>query len=520
MTDAVRGKLSALAALQVIARQSSTEYKKSSKTLTEIGRELGVQYLLTATVRWQKRGAASRVQVSPELVQVSTGSTRWQQPFGASLTDVFQVQGQIAGQVAEALDVALGVKEKQTLADKPTQSLAAYDAYLKGEAAAPNLLFGDPQAISRATPHYGEAVALDSTFALGWAKLSLAHSSLYAARTPTPAQAKQALRAAERAHDLAPTRGEGHLALGFYHLAVVKDNVRAAEEFRKGQLASPSNVDLLVGRALAAQRVNLDTALTYLRQAQNLDPRSVSTAEQLAFTLLLLRRHQEARQAAEVTLALAPSYVVGLQYLAMIALAQGDLAGARAVLTAVPEEMDSGALLAHIAVYADLFWVLDETQQQQLLQLPLSAFGDDRVGWGLALAGTHMLRGNQVRARAYADSARIVAEEQLRVAPGDAQLHVLHGLSLAYTGRKSEAVRAGQRGVALMPIGKDAGIGPYLQHQLVRIYLLVGEPDKAMDQLEPLLKVPYYLTPSWLKIDPNFAPLRGNPRFRRLVKGP
>jgi hypothetical protein len=61
--------------------------------------------------------------------------------------------------------------------------------------------------------------------------------------------------------------------------------------------------------------------------------------------------------------------------------------------------------------------------------------------------------------------------------------------------------------------------GPYIQHQLVRIYLLVGEPEKALDELEPLLKMPYYLSPGWLKIDPNLAPLRGNPRFERLVKG-
>ena len=62
-------------------------------------------------------------------------------------------------------------------------------------------------------------------------------------------------------------------------------------------------------------------------------------------------------------------------------------------------------------------------------------------------------------------------------------------------------------------------VGAYYQHQVARIYMLVGEPDKALDLLEPLLKIPYYLSPGWLRIDPNFAPLKGNPRFERLVAG-
>ena len=78
----------------------------------------------------------------------------------------------------------------------------------------------------------------------------------------------------------------------------------------------------------------------------------------------------------------------------------------------------------------------------------------------------------------------------------------------------------GERGVRLGPVSTNASDGPYFQHLLVRIYLLVGEPAKALDQLEPLLKVPYYLSPGWLKIDPTFAPLRDNPRFKRLVNGP
>jgi hypothetical protein len=94
---------------------------------------------------------------------------------------------------------------------------------------------------------------------------------------------------------------------------------------------------------------------------------------------------------------------------------------------------------------------------------------------------------------------------------------VLYGLSLAYLGRKAEAIREGRRGVTLMPISKDALFGPFVQHELARIYILVGEAEQALDALEPLLKMPYYLSPGWLRIDPTFDPLRKHPRFQRLV---
>jgi serine/threonine-protein kinase len=137
VTDEVRGKLAGLPGLEVIARASSGEYKQTSKRPQQIGRELGVDYLLTGTIRWEKTpGAPSRVRVSPELVQVSTASTKWQAPFEAPLTDVFRVQADVAARVAEALGVALGAGDRERLVQRPTENLAAYEAFLKGEDAA------------------------------------------------------------------------------------------------------------------------------------------------------------------------------------------------------------------------------------------------------------------------------------------------------------------------------------------------------------------------------------------------
>ena len=203
----------------------------------------------------------------------------------------------------------------------------------------------------------------------------------------------------------------------------------------------------------------------------------------------------------------------------MVYLGMGDLASARRVITEAEREVEPTALVQWVATFYDLFWVLSDEQQHLLLRLPPGPFDDDRQSWGLALAGTYALRGDTARARAYADSSRIAGEAYLREAPQNGQLHVLLGTALAYLGRKDEAIREGRRAVELLPLSRNAYGGPYLQHQLARIYLLVGEPEQALDAIEPLLKVPYLLSPGWLTVDPTFEPLRGNPRFRQLVEG-
>ncbi len=273
MTDEVRGKLSQLSGLAVIARASSNEYRRSTKPPQQIARELGAEYLLTATVRWEKApGAPSRVRVSPELVQIKPGgapTTQWQQPFDAALTDVFQVQGDIAGKVANALNVALGDSARHELAARPTASLAAYDAFLKGEAAAQGMSVSDPASLRSAIGYYEQAVALDSAFVPAWAQLARASTFLYANGIPTSQRAARARDAAERARVLAPDRPDGQLALGDYYRNVAIDNQRALAAVEPGLKLAPNNVELLVTAALAEQRLGRwDAAYQHLTKAE------------------------------------------------------------------------------------------------------------------------------------------------------------------------------------------------------------------------------------------------------------
>src|SRR5262249_33902408 len=153
-------------------------------------------------------------------------------------------------------------------------------------------------------------------------------------------------------------------------------------------------------------------------------------------------------------------------------------------------------------------WLFDDAEQSRALQLTPDAFDQDRGSWGIGRAEIYHLRHDAHGTAIYADSARIALEEQTRGNPEDGQRRALLGVAVAYMGRKAEAIREGQRGVELLPVSRDGFIGPYVQLQLVRIYLLTGEPALALDQLEPLLQVPFYLSPGWLRLDPTFDPIR------------
>jgi eukaryotic-like serine/threonine-protein kinase len=517
IADEVRGKLATLGTFQLTARSSSDQYRETTKSPEEVGRELGVDYLLTATVRWAKAGdgSPSRVQVVPELIDTRTGDVTWQQSYDANLTDVFQVQTEIASRVAGALGVALGSQEETRLAERPTENLAAYDMYLKGRA----IVGTDPTSLRRAITFYEQAVAQDSSFAESWAELGIAQARLYNNSTPSPDLGRRALAAAERALRLDPNGAQSHIAVARYYMHVRRDHGEAERHIQEALRLSPNNPAVLtfageVERA-AGQH---EESLAHMQQAFRLDPRSVRTSFRLQNAYLWLRRYPEALAASDASLALAPGDLAIMEDRAMMYLAQGDSASARRVIRQLSTAVAPTDLAAFFGTYWDLYWILDESQQRMLLRLTPTSFDNDRATWAMVMMQLHWLRGDQAQARTYADTAWQEVQAQLQQAPDDAQRHVFGALALAYLGRKNDAIAMGLKGMQLSPRTVDHVNGPYYQHQMARVYLLVGEKEKALDMLEPLLEMPYYLSPGWLRMDPTFRELKGNPRYERLLE--
>jgi serine/threonine-protein kinase len=117
------------------------------------------------------------------------------------------------------------------------------------------------------------------------------------------------------------------------------------------------------------------------------------------------------------------------------------------------------------------------------------------------------------------DTARALLETKLQDQPQDARLHSSLGIAYAGLGRVEEAIRAGKMGVELLPVSKEAWSGAWRVEDLARIYVMVGEYDAAIDQLEFLLSRPGELSVGLLRLDPTWEPLREHPRFQRLLEG-
>jgi len=452
----------------------------------------------------------------PALVNVETGTDVWERTFDVPMTDVFTVQSDIAGQVADQLKITLAPATQTALSQQPSRSLDAYDAYLRARA-----LDRRTEVVAtrrQAAALYLQAVRLDSTFAAAWAGLSKDHSLIYTRGEGAPGDADTAQLAASRSLALAPSLPEAVDANALYYSLVRKDDVHAVALYRAALGASPRSPLLLIGITVPEMTLGQwDSAAAHMGEAAQLDPRWSYPRLITGEINLIQRRFGTARLNYERALALDSTNITAIERLAVLPVFErGDLAATRAALRRALGTVDSATLVATVA-YEHGWWLLDSAQQSYLLRLRFDAFDSPGIG-ELSRAGVYALRGDRVRARAYADTARIAVEASLTTSPTNSTLHQTHALALAALGRDSAAVSEGRRGVELLPVERDAWGGPSAVLALAQVYGTLGRDNEALDLIQSLLAIPEDVSsPGSLRADPSFARLRENPRFQRLT---
>jgi len=522
ITDELRASLATEPGLEVVAGRSSNQYRRTTKALSEIARELGADYLLVGTIRWQRAGGGpSRVRVSPELIRVGPGSvptTTWAQPFDAALTDVFQVQVDIAARVTQSLPGAW-TEGARAPPKRPTMNTDAYDYYLRGNEYYARETMADVQLSIQL---YRRALAFDSAFALAWARLARAEAFVYwFAGDRSAAQLGRIEESARKALSLAPELPEAHIAMGYYHYWGHRDYSAALDEFATAAKSEPNNAEVADVVALVLRRQGKwDEAVTNFRRAAALDPRSIEYLLDLAHTYFLMRRYGDAERALDRATALAPdSPSIYALRMATYLSAEGSLDKPRRLMREALTRLDF-ARFGPIRSFDDCFDLIaaDDEYQDEVARLTPAAFSGGALVYFKFKASVYRRRDDTTRARAYADSARTEALAAIGREEGDVFSYAVLAVENAYLGRGQEAIEAGKRALQVLPQSKDAVYAPEAHIALTEVYMALADTTAALDQLQAALAVPSYLSAGRLRADPLWAPLRATQGFARLLE--
>jgi len=523
--DEILTRLSKIADLKVISHTSTQHYKSAPENLAEIARQLGVAHILEGKV--QKSGDAVRVNV--QLTKAANDSQLWADTYDRRLTDIFSVESEVAKAIAEQLRAKLTAQEEQVIAVKPTNISEAYDAYLRGLAYSTQPL-NTPANSLGAQKYLREAVRLDPKFALAWSLLSYVDAIGYRTGNlqPTIALREEAQQAAETALSLQPNLGEAIWAKGFYHYACLKDYDSAVRYFERARQLIPNSSQVSASLAyLTRRRGQWDQSDGYFNEAERLDPRNASLFYQHGLSYIALRRFPEALQKFDQVLNITPDDVDTLVRKAHIAQAEGDLPRASAIVATLhPNAGDDLALITQ--VYQTILErrsgpIISQVKEILAKSDPALRYNNGQLRFYLGWA--QEVTGDQAAAQESWRQARSELESSLKEQPEN----VIDIGNLALTnvglGDKAAALVLAERAVAANPIEKDAVLGPTAIEVLARVAARTEEPDRAIAALQKVLSTPnggfnVPLTPALLRLDPNFDPLRNDPRFQKLCGSP
>jgi TolB-like protein/Tfp pilus assembly protein PilF/tRNA A-37 threonylcarbamoyl transferase component Bud32 len=522
LTEELTSRLASLAGLRVISGTSAEQYRGSTRSLKEIGGELGAGYVLEGSVQLIRAPSGTdRVRVRPRLIAVADDSQLWNEPYEVDLTEVFRVQSDIAGRVTRELDIALRSPEREALSRTGTTIPEAYDFYLRGN---DYLGRSNQEAdLTNAVRLYQQAVDADPKFAAAYARLARCQTQIYwhyYDRTDARlALARQALDSAVR---LGPNLPETHMALGYYHYWGRLDYDAALKEFEAALRLQPSNAELLQAIGyVERRRGRWEESLARFVEALRYDPRSGVRSFEVGDNYLSLHMFSEADHYLERAMTLSPDYSNPYIYRAWNQVVwRGDLVRARSLIAQGLTRIEPGrfapALQTGDRVSASLV-TADSSFWPMLDGLSLANFAGDTVRYHLLKAEAAAFRRNPAAERAHGDSARVLIERRLAPRPDDAKLLAALALAYSHMRRHAEAVRAGERAAQLLPIEDDAVSGPFILAYLARAYVGAGRLDEATGLLERLIAADSWVTPAALRADPIWDGLRNNARFRKLA---
>ncbi|HJU90817.1 MAG TPA: protein kinase [Gemmatimonadaceae bacterium] len=515
ITEEVTSRLASISELGVISRTSADQYRTSTKTLRQIADELGANYVLEGSVRWERRpDGQGRVRVTPQLIRVRDDSHLWADRIDADLRDVFSVQSEIAERVAEALAIALGANERSRVDARPTESLAAYDTYMRADR-----LFGhditNPSSLLRSAQLFGEAAAEDPKFALALAKQSIVNLEIYDRFIDHTEPRLEAARiAADSALKLDRNLPEAHVAQGRLH-ELQGDYDKASAEYAIAEKAKP-NDGLILARSAAvlARRGHWNEAIRRLERAAELDPRSVETNAATAEGLMLMRSFPGAARYGQRAFAADSESIRPHLLQARLHLMQGDLAALRQTAHSIVRRFG-----AERASTSDGFEVtlvaLDTADIKTLAEVPPSAFANqlNYYLWRFML----FERWKPAVAAAYADSVLAAGQPIREMSANDYRVRAVVGHLFALKGDRAQAIRETRRALELMPITRDHMAWAEAAEIAAVTYVQVGEYDAAIELIDQLLRMPSPMTVARLRADPRWAPLRTHPRYAALA---
>jgi serine/threonine-protein kinase len=525
VTDAITTRLATLAGLGVISRTTAIQYQVSDKNASQIASEVGADYVLEGTIQRERpQDPSSKVRITPQLIRASDDTHLWAESYDEDLSEVFQVQTEIAERVARAMDITLIEPDRSSWAARPTESWDAYEFYLQGHDYLTGTRgSGDANARRIAVEMLEQAVVLDSSFALAYADLSLAHMWLYRHFIdPSDERLSMAKTSVDRALSLEPDLPAAHMALGhYYYWSGTPNPGLALEEFKLVALREPNNAYArsLIGE-LQAVHGEWDEALDNTALAADLDPREPEWSVRAGMYYMMARRYEDAERYLNRSLSLAPDYAEA--HAAKIALHlrwHGDKAVARQAVDEMARRVTPGQVALALVQVAPMLIASGEYDTLFTQLTPASISGPYTFDYHLVKAEFYRLRNQSGQARVYYDSLVNALQALPEERVDDPNVAVLFGLAYAGLGEKTRATQRARSIESILSSSEDVFLNGMMQRSLVWIYSLIGEYDRAVHNLERLLATPSLVSIPYLRIEQFPGSLRQQPRFQELLTG-